>query len=57
MKNLLSVVALSSYALGVTARAVGYEPQKWIMPYKREALQDIVSSVCKGGGVGDGDKG
>jgi hypothetical protein len=48
MKNLLSVVALSSYAIGVAARAVGYEPQKWIMPYKREALQDIVSLVGNG---------
>lgn len=43
MKNLLSVVALSSCAIGAAARAVGYSPKEWIMPYKREALQDVVS--------------
>jgi hypothetical protein len=47
MKNLLSVVALSSCAIGAAARAVGYSPKEWIMPYKRgETLQDIVSSCC-----------
>ncbi|KAH3918288.1 beta-galactosidase [Parastagonospora nodorum] len=43
MKNLLNVVALSSCAIGAAARAVGYSPKEWIMPYKREALQDIVT--------------
>jgi hypothetical protein len=43
MKNLLSAIALSSCAIGAAARAVGYSPKEWIMPYKREALQDIVS--------------
>ncbi|KAL5116547.1 hypothetical protein ACEQ8H_005543 [Pleosporales sp. CAS-2024a] len=43
MKNLLSVVALSSCAIGAAARAVRYSPKEWIMPYKRDVLQDIVT--------------
>jgi hypothetical protein len=41
MKGLLT---LSLFAAGAAARAVGVaSPQEWIMPYKREALQSIVS--------------
>jgi hypothetical protein len=43
MKNLLSVGVLLAGALGASARAVAGSPRDWIMPYKREALQDIVS--------------
>jgi hypothetical protein len=43
MKNLLSVGALLFGAIGASARALGGSPKDWIVPYKREALQDIVS--------------
>jgi hypothetical protein len=36
-------VALGCFAVESAARAVGYSPKEWIKPYKREALQDIVS--------------
>jgi hypothetical protein len=37
-------VALGCLAVESAARAVGYSsPTEWIKPYKREALQDIVS--------------
>lgn len=38
-------LALSCFAVESAARAVGYSPKEWIMPYKREALQDIVSAA------------
>lgn len=48
MKNLLSVIALSTCAVGAVARAVAGSPKDWIIPYKRGALQDIVSFlVCE----------
>jgi len=46
MKSFLklgSALALSWFAVEGAARAVGYSPQEWIVPYKREALQNIVS--------------
>lgn len=46
MKGILKlggVVALSCLAVESAARAVGFQPDKWIAPYKREALQDIVT--------------
>ncbi|CAA9958345.1 Beta-galactosidase [Pyrenophora teres f. maculata] len=43
-KKLGSALALSCLAIGTAARAVGYSsPKDWIKPYKREALQDIVT--------------
>ncbi|KAF9696246.1 hypothetical protein EKO04_005856 [Ascochyta lentis] len=36
-------VALSFLAAQASARAVGFQPEQWITPYKREALQDIVT--------------
>lgn len=36
-------VALGWLAAEGAARAVGYTPKDFIKPYKREALQDIVS--------------
>jgi hypothetical protein len=47
MKSFLklgSAFALSCLAVETAARAVGYSPREWIKPYRREALQDIVSS-------------
>jgi len=41
--KLAGAVALGCFAVETAARAVGYSPQQWIKPYKREALQDIVS--------------
>jgi hypothetical protein len=38
-----SAIALSCFAIESAARAVGYSPNEWVIPYKREALQDIVS--------------
>jgi hypothetical protein len=43
MKNLLSVGVLLAGAVGASARALAGSPKDWILPYKREALQDIVS--------------
>ncbi|KAH7414044.1 beta-galactosidase precursor [Phaeosphaeria sp. MPI-PUGE-AT-0046c] len=43
MKNLLSALALSTCAIGAAARALAGSPKDWIVPYKREALQDIVT--------------
>jgi hypothetical protein len=46
MKSFLklgSALALSWFAVEGAARVVGYSPQEWIVPYKREALQNIVS--------------
>jgi hypothetical protein len=48
MKNLLSVGVLLAGAVGASARAVAGSPRDWIMPYKREALQDIVSQDLVG---------
>ena len=45
MRNLLSAIALSTCAVVAAARAVAGSPKDWIIPYKREALQDIVSSL------------
>jgi hypothetical protein len=42
--KLSGAVALSCLAIESAARAVGYTPKDWIKPYKREPLQDIVSS-------------
>jgi len=43
-RKLGSALGLGCLAVGSAARAVGYtSPQDWIKPYKREALQDIVS--------------
>ncbi|KAF2133891.1 glycoside hydrolase family 35 protein [Dothidotthia symphoricarpi CBS 119687] len=36
-------IALSLFAVESAARAVGFAPNQWITPYKREALQDIVT--------------
>jgi hypothetical protein len=45
MKGLLT---LSWFAIGAAARVVGVtSPQDWIVPYKREALQNIVSSYFR----------
>ncbi|KAI4695619.1 hypothetical protein J4E81_005945 [Alternaria sp. BMP 2799] len=41
--KLAGAVALGCFAVETAARAVGYSPQQWIKPYKREALQDIVT--------------
>lgn len=41
--RLSGAIALSCLAIESAARAVGYSPKDWIKPYKREALQDIVS--------------
>lgn len=46
MKSFLKLggaVALGCFAVESAARAVGYSPKEFIKPYKREALQDIVS--------------
>jgi hypothetical protein len=46
MKSFLklgSALALSCLAVESAARAVAHSPKEWIQPYKREALQDIVS--------------
>jgi hypothetical protein len=43
--KLSSAVALSCFAIEAAARVVAYSPQEWIIPYKREALQNIVSVV------------
>lgn len=46
MKGILklgSAVALSCLALETAARAVAFQPDQWIKPYKREVLQDIVT--------------
>jgi hypothetical protein len=48
MKSFLGIggaLVLSCFAVEGAARAVGYSPQEWIMPYKREPLQDIVSAI------------
>lgn len=50
--RLSGVVALSCLAVEAAARAVGYSPKEWIMPYKREALQDIVCVGWQLGGRG-----
>jgi len=48
-KKIGSALALGCLAVGSAARAVGYtSPQDWIKPYKREALQDIVSLEKQG---------
>jgi hypothetical protein len=41
--KLSSAVALSCLAIEAAARVVAYSPLEWIIPYKREALQDIAS--------------
>ncbi|KAF1837258.1 hypothetical protein BDW02DRAFT_519504, partial [Decorospora gaudefroyi] len=46
MKSFLRLggaLALACFAIESAARAVGYSPQEWIMPYRREVLQDIVT--------------
>ncbi|KNG51415.1 glycoside hydrolase family 35 protein [Stemphylium lycopersici] len=46
MKSFLrlgSAVALGCLAVESAARAVGYSPKEWVKPYRREALQDIVT--------------
>ncbi|KAI4947681.1 hypothetical protein J4E91_006503 [Alternaria rosae] len=43
ISKLAGAVALGCFAIESAARAVGYSPQQWIKPYKREALQDIVT--------------
>ena len=46
MKGILKLsgaVTLSCLAVGSAARAVAFSPDQWITPYKREALQDIVT--------------
>ena len=39
-----SAIALGCFAVESAARALGGSPKDWIKPYKREALQDIVSA-------------
>ncbi|KAF2034960.1 beta-galactosidase precursor [Setomelanomma holmii] len=41
--KLSGAIALSCLAIESAARAVGYSPNEWIKPYKREALQDIIT--------------
>ncbi|KAF2266782.1 hypothetical protein CC78DRAFT_107270 [Lojkania enalia] len=41
--NVVSAIALSCLAIEAAARATGWSPEHWIVPYKREALQDIVT--------------
>lgn len=36
-------LALSCLAGEAAARAVAFQPDQWIRPYKREALQEIVT--------------
>jgi hypothetical protein len=36
-------IALGCFAVESAARALGGSPKDWIKPYRREALQDIVS--------------
>jgi hypothetical protein len=46
MKGILKfsgAVALSCLAVETAARALAFQPEQWIAPYKREALQDIVT--------------
>lgn len=43
--NCIGALALASFAVESAARAVGYSPKEWIKPYRREALQDIVSAT------------
>ncbi len=46
MKNILklgSAAALSCLAVESEARAVAFQPNQWITPYKAEPLQDIVT--------------
>ncbi|KAJ4320159.1 hypothetical protein N0V94_003520 [Neodidymelliopsis sp. IMI 364377] len=46
MKGILKfggAIALSCLATQTAARAVAFQPDQWIAPYKREALQDIVT--------------
>lgn len=46
MKGILKLggaVALSCLATQTAARAVAFQPDQWIAPYKREVLQDIVT--------------
>lgn len=40
--RLSGALALSCFAIEAAARAVGHSPNDWVIPYKREALQDIV---------------
>ena len=39
-----SAIALGCFAVESATRAIGGSPKDWIKPYKREALQDIVSA-------------
>jgi hypothetical protein len=46
MKGILKLsgaVALSCLAVETAARALAFQPEQWIAPYKREVLQDIVT--------------
>jgi hypothetical protein len=45
--TLAGAVALGCFAVESAARAVGYSPKEWIKPYKREALQDVVSREAR----------
>lgn len=45
--RLSGAIALSCLAIESAARVVAYSPKEWIMPYKREALQDIVCAGCQ----------
>ena len=40
--KLLGSVVLSCLTIKSAARAVGGKPKRWIQPYKRAPLQDIV---------------
>jgi hypothetical protein len=37
-------IALGCFVVESAARAIGGSPKDWIKPYRREALQDIVSA-------------
>lgn len=44
LHGVLGAVALACFAVAADGRALGYgSPTDFIKPYKREALQDIVS--------------
>jgi hypothetical protein len=40
-------IALGCFAVESAARALGGSPKDWIKPYRREALQDIVSAEMR----------